>query len=335
MKCKIRIRDIAVYHPFKVVNNEFYIEYFKKQGKDVRHLLENVFGRKERYIIDNAGKKESERENSLTMQVEAAKRVLEKANLTGQDIDGIIVATQFPEYMVPPSFMFVHVAIGGKEDCFGYDINCNCLGMTMAFQQASYYFMNNQKLEKILIVAGDYLNLGAVLDDEKMYGALGDCACAMIVERTKEDSELLDSDYFINNCSIDNTLFPKKGFSKMIENLDIDCLSNQVYSPECDIPKVIEKINELLSRNKLVVGDISAFCFSQYVKANNQKIKDALGIEDSKCPFVGDIYGYTGGCSPFLALNDLLENNKISRGDYILFWTLGSAMQHIFILIKY
>ncbi len=335
MECKVRIREIAVYHPENQVNNEHYIEHFRKQGKDVNFMLTNILGRENRYLIKNEGKEKEECENSLTLQIQAAKRVLEKSQLTGEDIDGIIVATQFPEYMIPPSFMRIHEAIGGKRDCFGYDINVNCLGMTMAFQQASQYLACNKNINRILVVAGDYMNLGASKDDENLYGALGEAACAIIVERTEEDCGLVDKDYFINNASINGTIFPKHGMSEIFDKCDMDFMAHQDEKPECDIPIVIEKMQALLEKNNLTVNDISGFCFSQYVKANNMKIMEALGIGEEKCPFVGDIYAYTGGCSPFLALNKLVEEEKIKRGDFVLFWTIGSAMQHIFILMKY
>lgn len=42
----IKIRDIEVYHGSKVVDNSYYIEHFKKLGKDIKHFLEDVTGRK-------------------------------------------------------------------------------------------------------------------------------------------------------------------------------------------------------------------------------------------------------------------------------------------------
>lgn len=335
MECKIRIRDIAVYHPSKAVDNEFFFKHFEKQGKDVKHFLEDVLGRKKRYMIDNKGKKESERENSLTMQIEAAKRVLKKTNLTGKDIDGIIVATQFPEYITPPCFMYVHGAIDGKRECFGYDINTNCLGMTMAFHQASQYFSCNPQIEKMLIIAGDYLNLGVSEDDEGLYGVLGDSACAIVVERSDETSKLIDSDYFINNTCIEDKVFPRNGFSDLFENQNLDCKGNPESTADLEIPFVVEKMKKMLQRNGLSPKDLGGICVSQSVKSNVNYIKENLEIADEKCPFVAEEYGYTGGNSPFLALNKLIEKGQIKRGDYVLLWTVGSSMQHIFLLIKY
>ena len=72
----IKIRNIEIYHGQKVVSNEFYVEHFKKQGKDVKKFLEKTMGRKFRYEIDN------DVENSLTMAIESSQKVLKESNLT-------------------------------------------------------------------------------------------------------------------------------------------------------------------------------------------------------------------------------------------------------------
>jgi len=46
------IKGIAYYHPERKVDNEYFIEYYKKQGKDINSLLKAT-GRKSRYISDD------------------------------------------------------------------------------------------------------------------------------------------------------------------------------------------------------------------------------------------------------------------------------------------
>lgn len=335
MSLRTRIREIAVYHPSNKVNTDFYIEHFTRQGKDVEHLLRDIYGKENRYIIQNEGKSANERENSLTMQIDAAKMVLKKSNLTGADIDGIIVTTQFPEYLGPPSFMWVHKAIDAKSDCFGYDLNANCVGMVLALEQAMKNMMQDDKINRLLIVGGDYMTLGISKDDANVYGVFGDAACAIILERTTEESGLIEASHFMNNIPINYIRFPVCGLSEMIEHNNPNILSYQMEQPSSDVPVILETITNMLERNHLTISDINGFCFSQSVKALYNKLTENLGIPLEKCPYVGDRYGYTGSTSPFLALNELIEQEKIKHGDYVLFWTFGAAMQHIFLLIRY
>lgn len=77
------IKGVAYYHPEHKVDNEYYIEHFKKQGEDIEGLLKAT-GRKSRYVSDN------EEENILTMGFQAAKEVLEKVHVKASQLNLII-----------------------------------------------------------------------------------------------------------------------------------------------------------------------------------------------------------------------------------------------------
>ena len=89
----VKIRNIEVYHGKNVVDNDYYIEHFKKQGKDVKKFFEETMGRKYRYEIDR------ETENALTMAIESSCKALKESNLTGQDIDMIVYSGMLSEYV--------------------------------------------------------------------------------------------------------------------------------------------------------------------------------------------------------------------------------------------
>ena len=60
-----------------------------------------------------------------------------------------------------------------------------------------------------------------------------------------------------------------------------------------------------------------------------------LNISESNSLYIGDAYGYTGTSSPFIVLYEAIKNNKVKRGDYIMFWTIAAGTSHIALLLKY
>ena len=40
MTTSITLKDVAIYHPNNVINNDFYINHFQEQGKDIHNLLQ-------------------------------------------------------------------------------------------------------------------------------------------------------------------------------------------------------------------------------------------------------------------------------------------------------
>lgn len=327
----VQIREIAIYHPEKVVENEFYFEHFKKQGKDIKSLIENVYGRDKRYVIDpNSDKKE----NSLTMMIEASKNVLQKATLTGADIDMIVVGTQIPEFLAPACAVLIHHAIEGKKDAFCYDLNANCISMLFAFENMLRYMQSNPKVNRVLLVGGEYTTQVHNPTNELGYGVFGDAACALILERTEAEAGIIDSEYFINDIYCDKMLFPHYGMSTIFDSKKEDILAT-MESVSCDMDDVAAKIRLIMERNHLSVDDIGTFCFSQFLKKNFEILREEFNIPVEKSIYVGDVYGYTGTSSPFLALYTAIEQKRIKHGDYVLFWTIGAGMQHFVMLIKY
>lgn len=327
---KIKIRDIEVYHGENIVDNSIYFEHFKKRGKDIKHFFEDVMKKDKRYLIDR------EKENSLTMAIEVSKKLLQKTRLKGSDIDMIVYSSQLPEYVAPPSAVLVHNAIEGKVDCFCYDLNSNCTGMTFSVEQMYRYMSMNKKVNKVLIVGSDFINLEASPDDEAAYGHYGDAACALILEKTNEENcRLVDSDFWTYSSMIDKIKFPKCGFSKLFE-ADREELYLKWDNPGCPwLDLSIKKLDEFLELNSITIDDISLVCASQYAYGNIEVIRKKFELDKIRVPYIGDVYGYTGTSSPFIALYESLKDGKVKRGDYILFWTFGAGAEGMTMLIQY
>ena len=98
----IKIRDVQISHGSLVLDNEFFINHFKKQGKDVGHFLNDVLKKDKRYIMN------PNKENTLELAINASKKILDNNGLSGNDIDMICFSSQLPEYTAPPSSVLVH-----------------------------------------------------------------------------------------------------------------------------------------------------------------------------------------------------------------------------------
>lgn len=326
----IRIAAVEVYHPNKVVNNTFYLDHYRKQGKDITNFLK-AMGRNNRYIIDP-----TEEENATTMAVMASKRVLEKAGIEGKEIDMIILSSQVPENIVPTNAMFVHHAIGAKKDTVIYDMNANCAGMTIAVEQASRYLLSNKHMDKALIVGSDYLSLLANPDDSTTYPNFGDAAAAVILEKTEEDTGFIDAMFEVDSTNKHNIVYPENGLSSsLLSNTASKYMLWHPFDGAMSLPYTYEMFEKIVKRNNLQIEDIDMFCFSQFALSNIKRIQERFDFPDDKYIFVGDTYGYTGTNSPFIALYEGIESGRIKRGNTILFWTIGAGHEFISMLFKY
>ncbi|MEK3797139.1 3-oxoacyl-[acyl-carrier-protein] synthase III C-terminal domain-containing protein [Peribacillus sp. FSL H8-0477] len=332
MTTGIILKEAAVYHPSKIVNNDYYLKHFQEQGKNIEGLLE-ALGRENRYIADY------EKENTLTMAIEASKKVLKKANLTGSDIDSIIFVSSTPEFFAPPSAIAIHHAIEGKPDAVVSDMNAACVGMIIAVEQASRTMIGNPNLQRTLVVASEQLHRYASKEEAVTFASFGDGACAVILEKEENKSRgFIDSAYKIDTDSIDKIVLPACGVSNL-SDVTIDAYDKRVKWENVNNDKAflstVELIEKLLIRHDLTTADIQAFCFSQLSRKNIYKIQEAFNEDITKFPIVGTEYGYTGSASPFMAFERAVSTGQLKQGDYVIFWSVGAGSAASAMLFRY
>lgn len=325
----IKIKEIAIYHPEQRIGNDYYINHFAKQGNDIAHFLE-VMGKEYRHIIND------ENENGLTMAINAATNVLAKANLNGEDIDYIVFSSQVPERLFPINALFIHEAIQARPDTISIDTNANCAGMTAAIEQASRYMIANPHIQKTLVVGSEHLSSISNPEQQITYATYGDAACAVILEKTVEDTGFIDAMYHVDTRNVDKINFPNEGLSKFLRGEEKDRYVNfERFDASFGTPITFQLIENILKRNQLTIADIGALCISQFAYNDKLKIQEYFNLEADKVIYIGDRYGYTGTSSPLIAMYEGIQNGQIKRGDYILFWTVGAGHQFIAMLFKY
>ncbi|WP_102026245.1 ketoacyl-ACP synthase III [Salirhabdus sp. Marseille-P4669] len=326
----VKIKEIAIYHPENVVDNAFYLDHYKEKGRDATKFLVDVLGRDKRYIIDN------EEENALTMAVEASRNVLAKAGVAGEDLDMIVFSSQTPEYTAPANAIHLHHVLGASHKTMTMDSNANCAGMTVAVDQASRYLLSNPHMNLVLVVGSDYNSLMSNKEQEITFGNFGDAACAVLLEKTEEETGFIDSHYYVNSITHDKTYFPRHGLTNAIQkpsqDQSIDWLP---FDGDMALQPTYDMMEMLLERNHMSMEDVNAFCLSQFSIANIKRVQEHFQLADEKIMYVGDRFGYTGTTSPFIALHEGIESGRIKRGDTVLFWTIGGGFQLATMLFKY
>lgn len=332
----IVIREINIYHPKKVVDNEFYIQHFNEQGKDIKRFLKGL-GREKRYIIDN------EDENTLTMGIEAAKNVLESSNLKGEDIDMILFASQLPEYTMPSQALIVHHNIGGKLEAVCMDINVNCIGMLMAVEHATKYMKSSPNIKRALIIGSDYTSIHARKDEADTFANFGDAACALILENVAdEDNEkrsgYIDSMIYTESSEWGVVKYPACGMAQ-VHNEQTKAYDKLIswdpFNGMFVVNYAVECIRKMSDRSRFEIDDIKAYCFSQFGNVFEEPFNSHLKTDKEKFIYVGDKYGYTGTSSPFIALYEAVKTGKVKRGDLVCLWSVAINWTICTLVIRY
>ena len=113
-----QITSTGRYIPERVMTNA---DLDQMLGENVGDwLVENV-GIEERHIM-------AEDETTASMLIAASEQAIERAGLTAEDIDLIIVATDTPDYISPATSSIVQAKLGASN-AGTYDINAACSGL--------------------------------------------------------------------------------------------------------------------------------------------------------------------------------------------------------------
>jgi 3-oxoacyl-[acyl-carrier-protein] synthase-3 len=331
-RCNPIIRNIAYYHPERKVDNDFYIDHFKKIGKDVTGLLSST-GRSSRYISDDP------QETMLTMGYLAAVKVLELSYVKASYLDLIVFASGTPEYILPANSLKLHDMLQAGQNTAVYDLNACCAGMLVAIDQVCRYMRSNTNTKYALVVGSDQMNKYSNDREAISYCNFGDSGCAVLLENVANtDRGFIDSNYYTNSSNHDKINFPANGMTsalrdqnsnledRLIKWINFD-LSGAFFSAQISI-------NEILFRNNLTKESVRKYCVSQFAKSNLDAICNDLDEDIDKFVFVGDEFGYTGVTSPLLAYAKTTETNPLKMGDYVVFWTVGAGTTCVCLLYK-
>jgi 3-oxoacyl-[acyl-carrier-protein] synthase III len=326
----IKLSCIDICHGSKVVSNDVYLKHFEQQGKHVEHLLIDVMGRDKRFMFDDE-------ETTLSLALKVSKSALAMANFTGNDIDVLIYSSILSEYIAPPTSILLHRELNAGRNVMCFDMNANCAGMTVALEYVSNYLMSSNRAKRALIVGCDDVHSLTDPDNELCYGNYGHAACAIILEKVNEECGVLDAEYYINTEESKNIMYPSGGFSSFFKSQNVDELYLKwlPFDGGACVYPAVEIMNRMLKKKGLTKDDVSMFCFSQFAFVNIKHVRELMNIDESKSIYIGDKYGYTSTNSPFIALYESIKQGKIKRGDYIMFWTIGTGSESIIMLYKY
>ena len=326
----LKIIDLAIATGSNKLTNA---DFKKDFGEEGQHFINDVLGKDIRYVCN-------EHENTLTLAAKAVDELQRKTNFKGEDIDGIIFSSQFPEYTLPAQSIFIHHHIQGKSNCFTLDINANCVGMLRGLDVANRYFNSkDNNYRKILLIGADKMQSHAQEDDISIYPNFADAASAVLLERVTIDSEsyIIGSSEAVFSESSTAMIYPAGGYSSLDENSKRE--DSRVYASQPNMKEALrlfeQTTNDILLKHELVHTDIDWYCGSQFSKTMFSKVADLLHIEENKRVFVGNKYGYTGTSSPFLAMHDGIRDGRIKRGDIVLLTTIGVGDSVTSLVLKY
>lgn len=142
-------------------------------------------GIKERRILKGEGR------GTSFMAIQAVSELLQKKNISPEDIDLVICATTTPDMQFPATANII-ASETGMNRAFGYDINAACSGFLFALNTGAQFISNGQ-CKKVIVVGGDKMSSIVDYADRTTCIIFGDGAGAVLLEPNTEGFGIRDS----------------------------------------------------------------------------------------------------------------------------------------------
>jgi beta-ketodecanoyl-[acyl-carrier-protein] synthase len=287
-------------------------------------------GIKSRYVMDKKGildpeimhpilDKRSNDEPSILaeMSVKAAKKAMDSAGKTSNDIDAVITACSNLERAYPAISIEVQQLLGVSG--FAFDMNVACSSATFAIQAAAD-MIRSGSAKTILIVNPEICSGHLDFKDRDCHFIFGDVCTALILE-SKETAKSNNSFEIVSTKCItqfSNNIRNNFGFlnnAKKSSPLDRDLLFMQegrkVFKEV--VPMVSQLITDHIEKEKIKTADIKRLWLHQANKSMNDFIgKKVLGRapEDHEQPNILQDYANTSSAGSIIAFSLYSEDMK-------------------------
>ena len=309
-------------------------------------------GIKNRYVMDKAGildpnimhpilKKRSNDEPSILaeMSVKAAKKAMEDAGKTSNDIDAVITACSNLERAYPAVSIEAQELLGIKG--FAFDMNVACSSATFAIQAAAD-MIKSGSAKTILIVDPEICSGHLDFKDRDCHFIFGDVCTAMILEKKETAKSNNSFEILSTKCitQFSNNIRNNFGFlnnAKKSTSLDRDLLFMQegrkVFKEV--VPMVSQLITDHIGEEEIKVEEIKRLWLHQANKSMNDFIgKKVLGRvpEDHEQPNILQDYANTSSAGSIIAFS--LFNEDMKNDDIGILCSFGAGYSAGSIILK-
>ena len=315
-------------------------------------FIEKASGIKSRYIYCKEGvldihrmrpsipeRGDEELSQQAEIAVDAAKLALQSANLTGEDIDAVIVSCAYTQRSYPA------IAIEVQEELnirgFGFDMLVACSAATFGLHRA-YEMVKAETAKRVLVINPELVSPQINYTDRDSHFIFGDVATATVVESAETAKgnhvfEVLGTKAF---TAFSNNI--RSNFGYMTHATDADPYGpdklfhqegRKVFKEVC--PLAAEHIAEHVAECGIERDDIRRWWLHQAnINMNTLISKKLLGRlpDQDEAPIVLDTYANTASAGSIIAF--ALNHKDLNSGDHGVLCSFGAGYSIGSLVIK-
>lgn len=295
--------------------------------------LEQMVDTNDEWIVSRTGIRErhiaAPEQATSDLAYEAAVRALDKAGLTPDQLDLIIVATITPDTAFPSTACILQDKLGAKKAA-AFDLSAACSGFVYSLATA-VNFIGSGMYGNALIIGADTLSRITDYTDRNTCVLFGDGAGAVVLAPVTEGRGFKSFDLGAEGSG-GPLLNLKAGGSRLPASEDtIKDGKHYIYMNGREVFKFAVRVmatatDEVLRKAGFAKEDIDLFVPHQANIRIIQSAMQRLNLPEEKCVINVDKYANTSAASIPLALVEAAEAGRIKEGDKVLLVGFGGGL---------
>ena len=293
-------------------NYEFSIETSRK--------LKETMGYNAHRVVDNA--------TTVSDLAVFGLRYLKDNNLLELDsIDALILVTETPDFLIPPTSNIIQGKLSLKEDMICLDINQGCAGYEVGLIEA-FMLLEQEEINKVVLINAEVLSRKTSKKDRNSYPLIGDGAAITIIGKSNKSSEIFANIKMDGRgakaiqipaggmrlpCGNETSVEKRDAYGNWRSEENLVMQGDEVFMfVQKRVPPMIE---EILSFSGFSKDEIDWYMFHQPNKFMLNKLAQKLKISNDKLPTnivenFGNSSGVTVPLNITYNLGMELEKNK-------------------------
>ena len=314
MTIRAVVKGVGHYLPENVVPNS----YFEDKLDTSSDWIVSRSGIERRHFA-------AEGQTTSDLATNAAKAALENADLTGNDIDAIVLATSTADLTFPSAATMVQHNIGNTRG-FAFDLQAVCAGFVFALTNANALIQAGSA-KRVLVIGAETFSRIMDWQDRGTCVLFGDGAGALILEAQEgtgstDDRGILSTD-LNSDGSYRDLLYVDGGVSTQSTGV-LRMEGKEVFRHA--VEKLAQTAHTALDKVGLGSDDVDWVVPHQANIRIIQSTAKKLGVGMDRVVVTVQDHGNTSAASIPLALSVGVANGQIKKGDLVVTEAIGGGL---------
>jgi 3-oxoacyl-[acyl-carrier-protein] synthase-3 len=304
--------------------------------------LEKMVDTSDKWITERTGIKERRQaaphETTSTLSVQAARKALEMAGISPEQLDLIICSTISPDMPLPATASIIQRELGAGT-CCAFDLAAACSGFLFGITVVDQ-FIKTGKSKYALVIGAELLSRYLDYQDRSTCVIFGDGVAAGVLGPVNSSSGILASEIHTNGVYADHLYIPAGGTARPASCETVQAREHYIKMRGNELFKVAVRSLEEVSRRvmeqaKVEPSQIDLFIPHQANLRITEAVRERLGIPADKVYSNISRVGNTSSASIPICLDECVRSGRIKRGDLILMSAFGAGVTWGSVLMRW